>query len=169
MLDIDGVRLTQSLAIVEYLAEKSPDIGLLPADAAGPRQGAGPVLRNRHGDPPDLQSARRSTRRGVRRGSRATRARSWMRNFIADGLAAFEVMLDDPSTGTSAMATGRAWPTSASCRKLYNAHRWNVDMTPYPRIRAIYAACESSTPSTGVSAKRALVRQEPESHGRSES
>ena len=35
MLDIDGLRLTQSLAIIEYLHETRPGSGLLPADPAG--------------------------------------------------------------------------------------------------------------------------------------
>ncbi|TIP69532.1 MAG: maleylacetoacetate isomerase, partial [Mesorhizobium sp.] len=34
-LEIDGLRLTQSLAIIEYLDQTRPGSGLLPSDAAG--------------------------------------------------------------------------------------------------------------------------------------
>jgi maleylacetoacetate isomerase len=35
VLEIDGLRLTQSLAIIEYLDETRPGSGLLPPDPAG--------------------------------------------------------------------------------------------------------------------------------------
>lgn len=52
VLDIDGQRLTQSLAIVEYLAETHPEHGLLPPDPFGRarvrRRGAAARTPKRH-------------------------------------------------------------------------------------------------------------------------
>ena len=38
MLDIDGLRLQQSLAIIEYLEERNPEPALLPPNARRPRR-----------------------------------------------------------------------------------------------------------------------------------
>ena len=38
LLEVDGLRLSQSMAIIEYLDEKHPEPALLPPDAAGRAQ-----------------------------------------------------------------------------------------------------------------------------------
>ena len=73
---------------------------------------------------------------------RETARAVWMRHFIADGLAAFEVMLDDPSTGSFCHGDRPTIADLCLVPQIYNANRWNVDTAPYPHIRSIYAACE---------------------------
>jgi maleylacetoacetate isomerase len=66
----------------------------------------------------------------------------WVRHWIREGFDAFEALLaDDPSTG--AFCEGDL-PTMADCclvPQVYNARRFGVDLTPYPAIRRIEAAC----------------------------
>jgi maleylacetoacetate isomerase len=66
----------------------------------------------------------------------------WVRHWIREGFDALEALLsDDPSTG--AFCEGDA-PTMADCclvPQVYNARRFDVDLTPYPAIRRIEAAC----------------------------
>lgn len=140
VLDIDGLRLTQSLAIVEYLEETRPGACLLPSDAAGrarvralsyaiamdihPLCNLGPV-------------AHVMTLTG---GGDAVRS-EWMNKFIGEGLAAVEKLLDHPATGRFCHG-GR--PTMADLcvvPQVYNANRWEVDLAPFPRINAIAAEC----------------------------
>ncbi len=141
VLDIDGVRLTQSLAIIEYLAEKYPHFGLLPADAVGRARVRAlsyaiamethPVCNLRVVAKAVEFAADRETARAV-----------WMRHFIADGLAAFEGLLDNPSTGSFCHGDRPTMADLCLVPQIYNADRWGVDKAPYPHIRSIYGACE---------------------------
>ena len=72
MLDIDGLRLQQSLAIIEYLEERNPEPALLPpgrAAGARPRAGAADRLRG-----PSAEQPARA--RGCARSSAPTTSRS---------------------------------------------------------------------------------------------
>jgi maleylacetoacetate isomerase len=66
----------------------------------------------------------------------------WVRHWIREGFEAFEALLaDDPSTGSFCEGD---LPTIADCcliPQVYNARRFEVDLTPYPTIRRIEAEC----------------------------
>lgn len=66
----------------------------------------------------------------------------WVRHWIREGFEAFEALLaDDPSTGNFCEGD---LPTMADCcliPQVYNARRFEVDLTPYPTIRRIEAEC----------------------------
>ncbi|OAP37704.1 maleylacetoacetate isomerase [Sinorhizobium glycinis] len=140
VLDIDGERFTQSLAIIEYLAETRPESGLLPGVAVGRQR----VRALSHAIAMDIHPVCNlgvvAHVTAVAENGEAAR-RAWMQKFIGEGLAAFERMLDHPATG--AFCHGEA-PTMADIclvPQVYNARRWEVDLSACPRIVAIEARC----------------------------
>ena len=137
-LAIDGLMLTQSLAIIEYLDETVPALPLLPADAAGRarvRTLALAVAAEIH----PLNNT--STLARVERLA-GTEARSaWNRETMVTGLAAVERLLDDPRTGRFCHGDAPGLADCVLIPQLYNARRWGVDFSRHPRIAAVSAAC----------------------------
>ena len=140
VLEIDGRRLTQSLAIIEYLDETRPGAGLLPGDAAGRvrvRALAYAIAMEIH---PICNSSVGAHVMELAGGDEAAR-KAWMQKFIGEGLAGVERLLAQPGTGKFCHGNK---PTMADCclvPQLYNADRWGVDTSSLARIRAVAAAC----------------------------
>lgn len=137
-LDIDGLQLTQSLAILEYLEETS-NAGFLPADAAGRarvRALAHAIAMDIH-PPCNLRIMRLATGQP---GSGFT-PESWMAAVMAPGLTALERMLDPPGT----YCHGERVTMADICLvpQIYNARRWGIDLAPTPRIVVIDAALQA--------------------------
>ena len=64
--------------------------------------------------------------------------KTWMLHWMKEGFDALEVLFDNPSTGSFCEGDE---PTMADCcliPQVYNALRWQMDMSIYPRIMAIY-------------------------------
>jgi maleylacetoacetate isomerase len=141
VLEIDGLRLTQSLAIIEYLDETRPYPRLLPEDAAGRarvRALSYAIAMEIH---PICNLGVAAHVAELTRGGDEAKA-AWMRHFIGTRLKAYEALLDDPRTGR--FCYGDA-PSMADCclvPQLYNARRWGVDFTRLQRIWAIDKACQ---------------------------
>ena len=105
----DGIRLNQSLAIIEYLEDKYPRPPLLPSDAVGKarvRALAALVACEIHplNNLRVLQHLKRSL------GQSEEQVNAWYRHWIADGLAKLEAQLDPKAN----FAYGDA-PTMADC------------------------------------------------------
>ena len=67
--------------------------------------------------------------------------KDWMNEWMPMGLAAVEAMI---SAGRDGGFCHRDTPSLADCcliPQLYNARRWEVDLEPYPIIRAVEAHC----------------------------
>lgn len=140
VLDIDGERLTQSLAIVEYLAETRAESGLLPADVIGRQRVRALSYAIAMEIHPVCNLGVVAHVMETAQDGEATR-RAWMRRFIGEGLRAVEQMLDHRSTDS--FCHGQA-PTMADIclvPQVYNARRWEVDLSDCPRILAIDARC----------------------------
>ena len=135
VLDIDGIRLTQSLAIAEYLNE-TRNGNLLPADAAGRarvRALAYVIAMEIHPvcNPHLVDYVLEVS------GGGATLRTQWMQHFIRKGLLAFERLLDNPATGSFCHGDTPGLADITLIPQLYNADRWNADYSDMPRIRAI--------------------------------
>jgi maleylacetoacetate isomerase len=137
-LEIDGLRLTQSLAIVEYLAE-TRGLPLLPEDAAGRAR----VRALAHAVAMDIHPVCNLSvaRQAVAMSQGTAEMGDWMKIFIPRGLAAVERLLDHPATGRFAHGDAPSLADICLMPQLYNARRWDVDLGPMPRLRAIEAAC----------------------------
>jgi maleylpyruvate isomerase len=140
-LDDDGVVLGQSLAIIEYLDETHRQAPLMPADAAGRarvRELALTVACDIH----PLANLRVLRYLVHNMGVSEEVKNEWAVHWVKEGLATLEAKLaNSPATG--AFCHGDT-PTLADCclvPQVFNARRVNVDMTPYPTIVRIDAAC----------------------------
>jgi maleylacetoacetate isomerase/maleylpyruvate isomerase len=134
----EGRVLTQSLAILEWLEEVHPVPPLLPAgpfDRAVVRAMAGLVACDIH-PLNNLRVQQQLSRMGVDAEARG----AWTRRWIEDGFRALEPMV---AAHTAGFAFG-AEPTLADCLlvpQVYSAERYEVDLAPYPAIRAVAARC----------------------------
>ncbi len=134
----DGTVLTQSLAILDWLERLYPEPALLPSEpvararamAAGlaiavdthPIQNVGVVahLKSAHGV---------DDRGGI----------DWMCHWMVRGFAAFQQMCRPDTDFAFGDAPGYA--DICLIPQLYSAHRWGLDLTPYPRLTEIEARC----------------------------
>lgn len=139
--DDEGLILTQSLAIIEYLDERHPAVPLLPADAAG-RARVRALALTVACDIHPLGNLRvlKYLKQQFAISDEAKLA--WQHHWMADGLATLEKLLaGHPDTGRFCHGDQ---PTLADCcllPQLFNAERFGLDLAPYPTLRRIQAAC----------------------------
>ncbi len=140
----DGeVRLTQSLAILEYLDEVYPRPGLLPTDPAGRarvRQLAQIVACDIH--PIDNLKVLNflTGELGVSEEGRLT----WYRHWVDQGLTALEgLVAHNPATGRFCHGDQPSLADLCLVPQLYNARRFDIEMSKYTALREIDAACQA--------------------------
>jgi len=139
VLQIDGLHLTQSLAILDYL-DSTHDMGLLPArpgDRAKMMALAHAIAVDIH-PVCNLQVASYAAeitndQKGIRE--------QWMHRFIRPGLVAFEALLVDYNQTPYCCGDTPGLADICLIPQLYNAHRWGVDISDLPRILTAQAAC----------------------------
>ncbi len=140
MLELeDGSRLTQSLAIMDYLDQVFPKRPLLPSD---------PIERAHVIAAANLVACETAPIQNLRvlkfvRGEYDqddAGVKQWAQHWIADGLSKIEDML-----GTREWSFINAHrPGLFECcliPQIYNAERWGVDMDAFPRASLIHARC----------------------------
>ena len=136
-LEADGVKLTQSLAILEWLEETHPEPPLLPkapADRALVRAMAEIVACDIH-PLNNLRVLQALAGQGHPLGGEDQMR--WGAKWIADGLAALEPMVGAHGAGFCFGGT----PTIADCcviPQLWSSSRFNVDLAPYPALSGVY-------------------------------
>lgn len=138
MLEIDGLRQTQSLAIVDYLDAKVADPPFVPKDAAARSH----VLAMALVIAADVHPVNnlRILRYLGRELNVAEPARDeWYRHWVREGLGALEVMAADAGAFLSGETPGIA--DLCLVPQMYNARRFGVDLAPYPILTRIDAAC----------------------------
>lgn len=138
-LEIDGLVLTQSLAILDYLDETRPDPPLLPADPAARARVRAIALAVACEVHP---VSNLSILARVEALAGADARSEWNRDNICRGLAAVEQLLDHPGF-TGRFCHGDR-PGLADCvviPQLYNASRWGVGFDHLPRLSAVARAC----------------------------
>jgi len=138
VLDIDGQRLTQSLAMLEYLND-TRNLGLLPDTPAAKTKAralAYIIAVDLH------PVCNLSVASHASQGDDAAKVQ-WMRHFIRPALEAFEAQLAHFSSDS--FTTGASVGLADICLipQLYNARRWGVDYVDLPRICAAEAACNA--------------------------
>jgi maleylacetoacetate isomerase/maleylpyruvate isomerase len=138
-LEDAGKRLTQSLAILEYLEETRPNPPLLPKDPAGRARVRSLALLVACEIHP-LNNLRTLTHLRRSLGQTEEQVSAWYRHWIADGLAKLEA---DLSSDPGRFCHGDA-PTMADCclvPQIFNAKRYQCDVSAYPRTMRIFEEC----------------------------
>jgi maleylacetoacetate isomerase len=139
----DGQRITQSLAIIEYLDETFPGTRLIPHD---------PIDRARvrmlsqiiacDVQPLQNTSTTRYLKDTLKLGDDAINA--WLREWITRGLDAYDAHLDHDRL--SGRFSHGDTPTMADCclvPQMYAAERFGVAVTKYPRLALITENCNN--------------------------
>jgi maleylacetoacetate isomerase len=132
MMEIDGHRLTQSLAILNYLDLRYPNQPLIPASAAERAHVVAMALTIACDIHP-LNNLRVLKYLKDQLGHSQEEVDRWYAHWIAEGLSALEA-LAAPRAG--AFLWGDA-PTAADVclvPQLYNARRFNVPLDAYPTL-----------------------------------
>lgn len=140
MLEIDGQRLTQSLAIIDYLDATRPEPLLIPADpAARARQLAMALVIAADIHPVNnlrilkyLQDTL-----GVAEGAR----NDWYRHWIVEGFTALEAMADPGQPFLGGAAPGIA--DICLVPQMANARRFDTPLDAFPTLVRIDAACQA--------------------------
>lgn len=142
-LDDDGLLLTQSLAIIEYLEETRPVPPLLPADPAG-RARVRAIAQAIACDIHPINNLRVLQYLTRELGASEAQKNAWYRHWVELGLATVESQLaGHPATGS--FCHGET-PTLADCclvPQVFNARRFDCDLSAMPVVRRIVAHCET--------------------------
>ena len=137
-LAIDGLMLTQSLAMLDYLDETRAAVPLLPRDAGGRARVRAIALAIACDIHPLSNLAVLERIEAI--SSPEARA-AWNRDNISRGLAAVEKLLDHPATGRFCHGDAPGYADCVLVPQLYNARRWEVRFDHLPRIAAVSQAC----------------------------
>ena len=140
LLEDDGERFTQSMAIIEYLDEIHPEPALLPRDPVGRahvRALAQSVACEIH--PLNNLRVLKYLVRELKVGDDAKN--TWYRHWVREGMLAFERQL------AQRPASLYCWgdtPTLADCclvPQVFNGQRFDCDFSGLPRTMAAFEAC----------------------------
>lgn len=137
--ELDADALSQSLAIIEYLDEIRPQSPLLPASAlerAHVRAMALTVACEIH----PLNNLRVLQYLTQTLGVDEAAKNTWYHHWVASGFAALETLLVRHS-GRYCFGDTVTLADLCLVPQVYNAQRFNVDLTPYPNIMRVWAEC----------------------------
>ncbi|KQZ96564.1 maleylacetoacetate isomerase [Mesorhizobium sp. Root157] len=137
----DGTLLVQSLAIIEFLDEVVPEPALLPKDASGRarvRMLAQMIACDIH--PVNNLRVLTSLRTVFNAGDQDVI--NWFRHWVNEGFQPLEKILSS-SQETGKFCHGETPGLADIClaAQVVNNARFKVDMSPYPTINRIHAAC----------------------------
>jgi len=137
----NGDVMTQSLAIIEWLDETSPEPALLPADAAGRarvRSLAFAIACDIH----PINNLRVLNYLTGTLGASEEQKNGWCRYWCDVGLEAIETQLArEQATGTFCHGGAPTLADICLVPQLANARRVHLDLAPYPTLLRIEAAC----------------------------
>jgi len=140
VLEVDGLRLTQSMAIMEFLDEQFPQSPLMPQEAAGKARVRAlsqsiaceihplnnlRVLKYLTG-PLKLDEDSKNT---------------WYHHWVRSGLEAFEKQLHHPATGRFCHGDHVSMADCVLVPQIFNANRFKVDLSGLDRTLQIFDAC----------------------------
>lgn len=140
LLDHDGLRLTQSLAIMEYMEEAWPQLPLLPADMASRarvRSLAQVTIADVH--PLITPRVRELLERGFNI-DEPDRLR-WIQHWFDEGSQTLEARLAEPSTGAFAHGAEPTIADVALASHVAGAQLFKCDLSMAPRLMGVVGRC----------------------------
>ena len=132
MLEIDGHKLTQSLAIINYLDLRYPNQPLLPA-AAAERAHVVAMAMTIACDIHPLNNLRVLNYLKGPLGHSQEEVDAWYAHWISEGLPALEAMAK-PNAGNFLFGNAPTGADVCLVPQLYNARRFNVSVDAYPTL-----------------------------------
>lgn len=140
VLDTGDARLTQSLAIIDYLESHTPQPRLLPVDAL--QRARVLEIANLIGcDIHPLNNIRAlNYLQNVLEVSPEQKS-AWYRHWVAEGLSAVEALLQRNDSGNYCVGDAPGLAECCLIPQVANAERFGCDLTAYPRIMAVYRHC----------------------------
>lgn len=140
-LVVNGMALTQSLAIIDWLDANFPDPPMVSKDA---------TIRSRQlaralviaADIHPIDNLRVLKRLETQFGADQAAKDDWYRHWVVEGLRALEAMAGQGADSAGPFLGGAAPDISDVCLipQLYNARRFGVELTAYPKLLAADAA-----------------------------
>lgn len=142
-IELDGVRLTQSLAIIDYLDARHPDPPLIPRDPLRRAQAMAMALIIA-ADTHPIDNMRVLKRLETQFGADQAAREDWYRHWVANGLGALEALAAQHA-GDGPFLGGAAPDIADICLvpQLYNARRFGVPLDSYPKLVAADAAASA--------------------------
>ena len=142
----DLISAGQSMAILEYLDEQFPQSPLLPSEPrarAQARQIAHIIACDVH---PLNNMGVLNYLTDILNVSAEGRA-GWYSHWVAEGLTAVERLLaSDPNRNGFCVGGRASFADICLVPQLYNAHRFHVDVTPFPLINDVGNRCAELSP-----------------------
>lgn len=143
VLDTGESVLSQSPAIAEYLEEMYPQPSLLPATAVA-RAEVREMLNTIGCEIHPLQNLRVLKYLRAEYGQDDKGVAAWCREWIGQGFAAFEKLALERSANRQysfgdSLSLADVWLVP----QVYNARRFELDLSPYPVIVSVDAHCQS--------------------------
>ena len=141
-LEVGGVVLTQSMAILEWLDEAWPDTPRLLPGSALERARVRSLAQLIVADIQPLQNTAVVRRLREQHGFSDEQVKDWMGEWIGRGLRALEQRLgSEPGTGRFCHGDSPTLADVCLVPQCYASRRVGVDPAQFPRIAAIDAAC----------------------------
>jgi maleylpyruvate isomerase len=141
LIDGDNV-LYQSMAILEYLEETHPEPAFLPSDPVGRARVRGLadiIACDIH--PLNNLAVLKFLSREMGADKDAVNV-TWYQHWIYEGFNALEAHLAaDSETGTFAHGDAPGLVDICIVPQVFNAQRYECDLSPYPRLMGIFAEC----------------------------
>ena len=148
LLEMDGQRLSQSMAIIEYLDERHPTPALLPADALGRAQ-VRALAQSIACEIHPLNNLRVLKYLTKTMNVADDAKNTWYRHWVRDGLEAFERQLQGieaqravAGLQPSVFCFGSSLSLADCCLvpQIFNARRFDVNLDNLPRTMAAHDA-----------------------------
>jgi len=137
---VDGdLRLNQSMAILEYLETKYPEVALLPSEISQQMQCRALAL-DIACDLHPLNNLRILQYLSGQLKVTDEEKMQWYHHWLHVGFSAFEKTLAK-TAGEFCFGNRVTWADICLIPQVYNAERFNLDMSAYPKIAEICARC----------------------------
>jgi maleylacetoacetate isomerase len=140
LFDHDGLKLTQSMAIMEYIEETWPKVPLLPPDAAG-RARVRSLAQITVSDVHPLIVPRVRDLLEQDFGIDEPGRMKWIRHWFDRGTRAIEAALSDGKSGTYAHGDQPTLADLALASHVAGAGLFKADLTSAPRLMGVMERC----------------------------
>ena len=146
LLEDGEVRISQSLAIIEYLERTHPEPPLLPEDPPGEARVRSLALICACEMHP-LNNLRVLQHLSRTLGLDQAARDAWCRHWMEEGFTALERRLaGEPGTGRFCHGDRPTMADVCLVPQVVSSARWGTDLGPYPTVRRIHDACMALEP-----------------------